>query len=152
MGDGLRNNDAAPGILRGADPDHAINVGVRGPPPKPYMNNQDVLPAMNELMDWYNANKATMPAPELAGKFYQRMASIHPFTDANGRTSRMAADWILQSEGYPPSDFGSIRLWAGDTGKPTAVEASVAGLEKAVNIYKQVTGEALPVTPAVGGP
>lgn len=34
--------------------------------------------------------------------------SIHPFSDANGRTSQLLADYILLSHGYLPQAFSSI--------------------------------------------
>ncbi len=38
----------------------------------------------------------------LASWAYQALLSIHPYTDANGRTCRMVADYILQRFGLPP--------------------------------------------------
>jgi fido (protein-threonine AMPylation protein) len=39
----------------------------------------------------------------LAAQAYQRLTSIHPFIDGNGRTSRMVMDFILQKFGLPPA-------------------------------------------------
>ncbi len=38
----------------------------------------------------------------LAAWAYQTLVSIHPYSDANGRTCRMVADYILQRFGLPP--------------------------------------------------
>lgn len=42
-----------------------------------------------------------------AAFLYQGLVSIHPFRDANGRTARLAADWVLARSGYPPLVFMS---------------------------------------------
>ena len=35
--------------------------------------------------------------------------NIHPFDDANGRTSQLCADWLLMKLGYPPLSFQNKR-------------------------------------------
>lgn len=40
-----------------------------------------------------------------AGLLYQWLVSIHPFDDANGRTSRLVTDWFLGLHGYVPLSF-----------------------------------------------
>ncbi|WP_269475487.1 XopAC/AvrAC family type III secretion system effector [Ralstonia pseudosolanacearum] len=40
---------------------------------------------------------------EFAAQLHQRLASLHPFQDANGRTARLAMDWALQRHGLPPA-------------------------------------------------
>ena len=40
-----------------------------------------------------------------AAWIYQNLVAIHPFQDANGRTSRLAADWVLSRSGFPPLVF-----------------------------------------------
>jgi len=36
---------------------------------------------------------------------YQRLVAIHPFQNGNGRTGRLAADWVLARSGFPPMVF-----------------------------------------------
>ena len=38
----------------------------------------------------------------------QWIVSAHPFVDANGRTARLAADWLLARAGYPPATHPSF--------------------------------------------
>jgi hypothetical protein len=42
-----------------------------------------------------------------ASRIYQWLISIHPFTNANGRTARIAADYVLAEAGYLPTVFPS---------------------------------------------
>ncbi len=51
---------------------------------------------------------------------YQALVSIHPFSDANGRTSRLVADYILQRSGLPPmalEDNVDVAVFALDANK-----------------------------------
>jgi Fic family protein len=42
-----------------------------------------------------------------ASRIYQWLISIHPFTNANGRTARLAADYVLMEAGILPAVFPS---------------------------------------------
>ena len=46
-----------------------------------------------------------MPTVQRAALTLQRLLSIHPFADANGRTSRAVLDLILERGGFPPATF-----------------------------------------------
>ncbi len=70
-----------------------------------YLTPERIEPFMNEFMDWLATNQDTLDPIELAGLAYQKLVSIHPFSDANGRTCRLVADIILQSHGLPPAAF-----------------------------------------------
>lgn len=99
LGRGLENNKGIPGQLR--ERGHDVNVGFDFT--KTYVPGQHVAPAMTEFMTWYNQSLGTVHPIELAAQAHQRLVSIHPFSDANGRTCRMVMDWILQSHGLPPA-------------------------------------------------
>ncbi len=70
-----------------------------------YLTPERIEPFMNEFMDWLATNQDKLDPIELAGLAYQKLVSIHPFSDANGRTCRLVADIILQSHGLPPAAF-----------------------------------------------
>jgi len=70
---------------------------------------------------------------------YQTLVSIHPFENANGRTSRLAADWVLASKGFPPMVFLS----------PVAAMVPLDVECKQLDIKSRLTG-ILRVTGAVG--
>ncbi|MCX4097982.1 Fic family protein [Nocardia sp. alder85J] len=60
---------------------------------------------LQSLSDWYN-NARGAPGTDpyrLAAELQQRFVSIHPFTDYNGRSSRLLMNWALEREGLSPS-------------------------------------------------
>ncbi len=70
-----------------------------------YARPARVAAYMADFMLWYEANRETMNPVQLAAMAYQQLVRIHPFIDANGRTTRLVMDFILQSNGYPPAVF-----------------------------------------------
>lgn len=68
-----------------------------------YIENQDhqvvyeaapaseVEGAVEELLDFVNANRAILPVAIVAGILHYQMVTIHPFADGNGRVSRALA-------------------------------------------------------------
>ena len=49
---------------------------------------------MENLITWYNENKQTTPS-WIAAIFHHKFIAIHPFTDGNGRVSRLCMNFIL---------------------------------------------------------
>ncbi len=143
LGEGLRHNDGTPGKIRTTE-----NVGTRSRHnPKvfnPYLPGRDVPEAMAEFVSWYRDAEQKMRAPELGALAYQRLVSIHPFTDANGRTCRMVMDWILRRNGLPPAVLGGKdvavavfgddhRMGRGSVAPEFALEAVTRGIERALD-------------------
>lgn len=58
---------------------------------------------MDKLLKWYMTKQNTLHPVELAAIFHHRIASIHPFTDGNGRVSRICMNFILMRSGFPPA-------------------------------------------------
>ena len=52
------------------------------------------------VREWSERDPAETPA--IAARLDQRLASIHPYVDGNGRVARLMADWLLALDGYPP--------------------------------------------------
>ena len=72
---------------------------------------EEVADAMTDFLAWDGeAQPSGMPPVELAAGAYQRMVSIHPFADANGRTSRMVMDYVLQQNGLPPATLADVNV------------------------------------------
>jgi hypothetical protein len=68
-----------------------------------YLPGSEVEGAVSSLFAGVRRGAANgVSAPQLAALFDQRLISIHPFHDANGRTTRLMADWLLMREGFPP--------------------------------------------------
>lgn len=54
---------------------------------------------MQEFCEWLSESS---PSAEVAIEAHLRLVSIHPFSDGNGRTSRLLMNLLLIKEGYPP--------------------------------------------------
>lgn len=57
---------------------------------------------MEEFMTWLRGRNSAHPAI-IAAETHFRLVSIHPFSDGNGRTSRLLMNLILMQTGYPPA-------------------------------------------------
>ena len=91
-------------ILRGIIPEDAgkyrkVQVMIKGSenlPPQPYL----VAKAMEVYFIWFLENKNKMHPIILAAEMHERLVTIHPFIDGNGRTSRLVMNLILLQHGY----------------------------------------------------
>jgi Fic family protein/DNA-binding XRE family transcriptional regulator len=91
-------------ILRGIHPEDAgryrkVQVMIKGSsfmPPQPFM----VAKEMEEFYIWYETNKNKLHPIILAAEMHERLVTIHPFIDGNGRTSRLVMNLILLQHGY----------------------------------------------------
>lgn len=57
---------------------------------------------MQDFMGWLGNNNPDHVA-KIASDAHFKLVSIHPFTDGNGRTSRLLMNLLLMQEGYPPA-------------------------------------------------
>ncbi len=91
-------------ILRGIDRENAgkyrsVQVYISGSkhvPPQPYM----IEKLMEDFFIWYDDAKKKVHPVILAAEVHQRVVSIHPFIDGNGRTSRLLMNLILLQHHY----------------------------------------------------
>lgn len=91
-------------ILRGIHPEDAgryrkVQVMIKGSthmPPQPYM----VAKEMEDFYIWYETHKNKIHPIILAAEMHERLVTIHPFIDGNGRTSRLVMNLILLQNGY----------------------------------------------------
>lgn len=68
-------------------------------PPGP----QEVQILMDTFLNWMNSDEASELHPiKLAAIAHYKLVHIHPFTDGNGRTSRLLMNTILMKFGFPP--------------------------------------------------
>lgn len=92
-------------ILRGINKYYAgkyrnVNVMISGSahkPPEPFMLDK----LMEEYFLFYETNKNSMHPVLLAAEMHERLVTIHPFVDGNGRTSRLIMNLILMQHGFP---------------------------------------------------
>ncbi len=97
---GIDNTNA--GIYRNVQ---VLISGSKHTPPQPFL----VAEAMDNFFSWYNENKEILHPIVLAAEAHERLVTIHPFIDGNGRTSRLLMNLILLQHGYP------IAIIKGDT-------------------------------------
>ncbi len=91
-------------ILRGINPDDAgryrrVQVMIKGSsfmPPQPFLVSKE----MEDFFIWYETNKKGLHPVILAAELHERLVTIHPFIDGNGRTSRLVMNLILLQHGY----------------------------------------------------
>ncbi|MDD5147760.1 MAG: Fic family protein [Candidatus Daviesbacteria bacterium] len=60
---------------------------------------KDVEPLVSDLIEFVNSNRNKIDSLILAGIFHKQMVLIHPFTDGNGRTARLATKVLLAEMG-----------------------------------------------------
>lgn len=78
--------------------DHKIIVtGSRVVFPHP----EDVQKLLNEFFNWYRKEEKKLNPVELAALVHLKFVSIHPFSDGNGRISRLLANYVLKKHDYP---------------------------------------------------
>jgi Fic family protein len=91
-------------ILQGIDRENAgkyrnVPVAISGSrhiPPQPWQ----VPVLMEQLIAWYAENESGLHPVVLAAEVHERIATIHPFIDGNGRTVRLIMNLILMQRGY----------------------------------------------------
>ncbi len=91
-------------ILRGIHPEDAgryrkVQVMIKGSahmPPQPYL----VAKEMEDYFTWMDQHKNKLHPVVLAAEMHERLVTIHPFIDGNGRTSRLIMNFILLQHGY----------------------------------------------------
>ncbi|MBT3582644.1 Fic family protein [Candidatus Woesearchaeota archaeon] len=77
-----------------------VQVFIRGsdvilPPP-------EIVPKLvKDVVEWYKQSKKKYHPFELAIITSMKFVSVHPFTDGNGRTSRLIMNFILKKNTYP---------------------------------------------------
>ncbi len=90
-------------ILRGINPEYAgkyrnVQVMIQGSlhtPTQAFMVSKE----MEDYFIWYSRNKNLHPVI-LAAELHERLVTIHPFIDGNGRTSRLIMNLFLLKHGF----------------------------------------------------
>lgn len=97
-------------VLHGIDHDNAgryrsvpvLISGSRHIPPQPHL----LQSLMEEYFAWYNAHKNHLHPVEIAATLHERLVTIHPFIDGNGRTARLVMNVHLLRHGFPLAIIG----------------------------------------------
>ncbi len=98
-------------ILKNIDLDNAgkyrnVDVMISGSAHKPptFLQVQNL---MDDYFNFYDENKETLNPVILSAEIHERLVTIHPFTDGNGRTSRLIMNLILLQHGFPITNISS---------------------------------------------
>ncbi len=91
-------------VLKGIDDKNAgcyrhVNVRISGSdhlPPEPHR----IPDLMEDYFTFYENQKEQLHPVILAAEMHERLVSIHPFIDGNGRTSRLVMNLVLLKNGY----------------------------------------------------
>jgi Fic family protein len=91
-------------VLRGIDTENAgkyrtVQVMIKGSrhtPPAPFL----VAKQMENYFLWYQKNKKQTHPVILAAEMHEKLVTIHPFIDGNGRTARLLMNLILLQHGF----------------------------------------------------
>jgi Fic family protein len=90
------------GDIAGKLREHPVLIsGSKFRPPLPV----EVYPLMVEFFKWYHKAKRKMHPVEMAALVHLRLVTIHPFTDGNGRVSRLMMNMVLAKSGFPMLDI-----------------------------------------------
>lgn len=84
-------------IVGGYRDSHVKISGSEWTPPEP----EKVEAEINKVLTWWRNNQNKLHPVELAGVTHNMLVRTHPFTDGNGRTSRVIMNWILMRKKYP---------------------------------------------------
>ena len=61
----------------------------------------EIYPLIREFFKWYEGNKNKLNPVELSTLVHLKFVTIHPFSDGNGRISRLIMNFILNKNKYP---------------------------------------------------
>ena len=98
-------------ILRGIDKTNSgkyrrVNVRISGSkyePPQPYL----LAKLMEDYFLFYQENHERMHPVILAAEMHERLVTIHPFIDGNGRTARLIMNLVLLQAGFSITNISS---------------------------------------------
>lgn len=98
-------------VLRGIDKENGgayrnVNVRISGSkhnPPQPFL----IKKLMEDYFLFYQEQKENLHPVVMAAQMHERLVTIHPFIDGNGRTARLVMNLILMQAGFPITNISS---------------------------------------------
>ena len=124
------------------------DVSIKNAEHKP-MYWSDVEDEVDHMFKWMNRNSHKYDPVVMCSILHHWLAWIHPFSDGNGRVSRLFTNFFLLQKGYPEivikigdRDKYYNSLIEGDNGDITSlVELLSDKLRQTVNIYEEFLNE-----------
>lgn len=83
---------------------------------------------LRDFFSWYHKSKDKLHSVELAALVHLKFVTIHPFSDGNGRLSRLLMNFVLHCKGYPLLDIPYINR----SGYYTALERSQIKIDERI--------------------
>jgi len=80
------------------------NVGIARSKFDPPMYSE-LQTLLKEFFDWYKKERKKIHPVELAALVHLKFVTIHPFSDGNGRISRLMMNFVLKKNNYPLLDI-----------------------------------------------
>ncbi|MFH1425124.1 MAG: Fic family protein [archaeon] len=81
---------------------HGVAIGMsKFVPPTPV----ELETLLKEFFDWYKKSRKELHPVELAALVHLKFVTIHPFSDGNGRLSRLMMNFVLSKHGFPMLDI-----------------------------------------------
>jgi len=78
--------------------DHDVRIsGSEWIPP----THERVKEEMKRVFQWYYSTRKKLHPVELGAILHNKIVRVHPFADGNGRTSRVAMNWVLMKNKFP---------------------------------------------------
>lgn len=70
---------------------------------------KNIKKELKEFITWFRKNEDTIHPIRLAALAHLKFVSIHPFTDGNGRVSRLLMNYILYKNKFPLLDIDYLK-------------------------------------------
>jgi Fic family protein len=123
-------------------------VQIKGSEHKPPHFN-DIDTHINEMFQWMNRNSHKYSPLVMGSILHHWMTWIHPFSDGNGRVSRLFLNFFLLQKGYPEviikiSDRDNYynSLIAGDKGNlANLIELVSDNIRESITVYEELINE-----------
>ncbi len=81
---------------------HQVAISASRFEPPMYIELEFLL---DELFKWYKREKGKLDPVTLAALVHLKFVTIHPFSDGNGRISRLMMNFVLNRNGFPMLDI-----------------------------------------------
>jgi Fic family protein len=65
------------------------------------LSHKKLKEEMSKIFQWYYFSKKRLHPVELGAILHNKLVRLHPFSDGNGRTSRVVMNWILIKNKFP---------------------------------------------------
>jgi len=78
--------------------DHDVRIsGSEWIPP----SHKKIKEEIRKIFQWYYGERKKLHPVELGAILHNKLVRLHPFSDGNGRTSRVVMNWILMKNKFP---------------------------------------------------